>query len=206
MNISNFIKSLLAGMIISVAATAYLSIENIIVGGIFFSVGLLTIYLFDWNLYTGKCCYVPENLKVYLPITIMAFIGNLIGTVITGYLLRFSNIFVVNKAQELIAYKLNNSYLESFILAIFCGILMCIAVLGYKKQSDDFGRAIIVILPITVFIISKFEHVIANMFYISVANKWDINTFLFTLICALGNAVGCSIIPLSRILINKTEK
>ncbi len=195
MNTKNLIKSILAGMSTSLAGVAYLSVDYNVVGGILFGVGLITIYMFDWNLYTGKCCYLLQDFKQYFPITLMALFGNLIGTVAVGYALRISGLSIVEKASAALALKLEHSYIESFTLAIFCGIMMSIAVLGYKKQSDDFGRAIIIILPITVFIIAKFEHVIANIFYISLANEWGLNTIIFTFICAIGNAIGCCIIP-----------
>ncbi len=204
MNIINFLKSLLAGVAISIAAVAYLSVEHNVIGGVLFGVGLISIYLFDWNLYTGKCCYLPQDIKRFAPITILALIGNLFGTVATGYIIRLSGLSIVEKAETALVSKLDHTLLESFILAIFCGILMSVAVLGYKRQKDDFGRSIIIILPITVFIIAKFEHVVANMFYISLANSWRADTALFTLICAVGNAVGCIIIPTCEKLMKKS--
>ena len=197
MNIKIFVKSLLAGLAISLSAAIYLSVENIIIGGLLFSIGLLSIYLFDWSLYTGKACYFVDDVKHYTPIIICTFIGNLIGTVATGYLLRISGLtYIVEHAVESVNHKLDHSQLQYFILAIFCGICMSIAVLGYSKQKDDFGRFIIILLPITLFIVAKFEHVVANMFYLSISNKWSLETVVFLLICALGNLVGCSIIPL----------
>ncbi len=197
----NLLKSILAGMAISIAATAYLSVENSALGGVLFGIGLITIYMFGWNLYTGKCCYLPESVKINLPITAIAFAGNLIGTAITGYALRLCGLQIVEKAQQALSSKLAHTYIESFVLAIFCGILMSIAVLGYKLQKDDFGRALIIILPITVFIVAKFEHVVANMFYISLANAWGQKTVVFTIICAVGNAIGCCLIPVCQKII-----
>ncbi len=205
MNGINLLKSLMAGLAVSLGATAYLSVEFNVIGGTLFSVGLLAIYLFDWNLYTGKCCYLPESPKTYVPIVIMAFFGNLIGTAVIGYVFRFVGLSVVERAEYMVTAKLGNSYLNSFILAIFCGILMSIAVLGYRKQSDDFGRALIVALPIIGFVVAGFEHVIANMFYVSLANMWSIQSVFFILACGAGNAVGCSLIPLSLKLTTKAS-
>ncbi len=198
-------KSMLAGMAISIAATAYLSVENSVLGGVLFGVGLITIYMFGWNLYTGKCCYLPESVRANWTVTAVALLGNFFGTAITGYALRLCNLAIVEKAQNIISTKLAHTYFETFVLAIFCGILMSIAVLGYKLQKDDFGRSIIIILPITVFIVAKFEHVVANMFYISLANEWGAKTAVFTIICAVGNAFGCCLIPLCQKVISIKE-
>ncbi len=189
------IKSILAGVAISLAGVAYLTVENTVIGSVLFSMGLLAIYLFDWNLYTGKCCFIPSDAKTYFPLTAIAFVGNLIGTVAVGYTLRLTNLDIIKRAEELLPYKLSHSYTEIFVLAIFCGVMMSIAVLGYKKQKDDFGRYIIVVLPIVIFIVAKFEHVVANMFYISLANSWNSKTAVFIIICGLGNMLGCCIVP-----------
>ncbi len=192
----NLIKSILAGIAISVAGVAYLSVDNYVVGALLFSVGLLSIYLFDWNLYTGKCCYVALEPKKYFLVTVIAFVGNLIGAILIGYLIRFSGLSIYQKAVQSVEYKLEHNYLQYLILAFFCGVMMSIAVLGYTKQKDSFGKSVIVILSIMVFILAKFEHVIANMFYISLANMWNLDTIVFVIICAIGNLIGCSIIPI----------
>ena len=196
MFVSKLAKSILAGMAISLAGVFYLSAENTLIGGALFSIGLLTIYLFDWYLYTGKCCYVVDNPKNNSLIVLISFFGNFIGAFLTATILRFSGLHILDTVQEVVKGKLSYSYLETFILGIFCGVMMCIAVLGYAKQKDDFGRFIIIFLPITTFIVAHFEHVIADMFYISLANAWSLKSVIFILICGAGNLVGCSIIPM----------
>ncbi len=206
MNLTIFVKSILAGLAIALAATTYLSVDNSIVGGLLFSIGLISIYVFDWYLYTGKCCYLFDNFKKNSILLIFVLIGNFIGVFLTGFILRFSGLTsIIDKAIINVDYKLEHNFIEYFILAIFCGISMSIAVLGYSKQKDSFGRFIIILLPITLFIVAKFEHVVANMFYITIANMWSLDTLVFIFICAIGNLVGCSIIPLCNKLI-KCEK
>ncbi len=196
------LKSILAGVSISLAGVAYLSVDNSVVGSLLFSMGLLAIYIFDWNLYTGKCCFIPTDAKTYLPIAAVAFAGNFIGTALIGYALRLTNLDIIKRAEEVLLYKLSHSYIEMFVLAIFCGVMMSIAVLGYKKQKDDFGRYIIVVLPIVIFIVAQFEHVVANMFYLSLANFWELEAVIFIAICGIGNMLGCCIIPFIH---NKTK-
>ncbi len=206
MSIESALRSILAGVAIGIAGVVYLSVESTLVGGVLFGIGLLTIYMFDFNLYTGKCCYIVDNPKKYIPITITAFLGNLVGTAIVGYTMRLSGSPVVEYVRYSLDSKLSHTLLESFILAIFCGLIMSIAVLGYKKQTSDFGRTIIVMLPVTVFIVSKFEHVVANMFYVSLDNYWNVDTVIFIVICALGNMLGCSILPAFNKMLPKREQ
>ena len=198
---NKLIKGILAGMSIALAGTFYLSVDNPVIGGVLFSLGLLTICIFGWDLYTGKCCYWIDNPKQNTLILVTSFFGNFIGTYLTALLLRLSGLEIVDKVISIVEHKYSNSYPQTFILAIFCGILMSIAVLGYTKQKDDFGKFIIILLPITCFIIAKFEHVIANMYYLSLANNWTVESFIFLAICAIGNLIGCSLIPFTNILL-----
>ncbi|MFI3225810.1 MAG: formate/nitrite transporter family protein [Clostridia bacterium] len=194
----NLLKSILAGMAVSLGGVAYLSNENSIIGAILFSIGLVMIYLFDWCLYTGKACYAVVDMPNNLSIIGVAFIGNLIGTMCVAYTLRMTKLAkLIPHAEEVVAGKLQNTLFSGFILAIGCGILMYVAVIGYKTVPSDLGKYITLIMPVVVFTISGFEHVVANMFYFSMANAWNIENFFYIIIVALGNLVGCSIVPLS---------
>ncbi|MFI3176704.1 MAG: formate/nitrite transporter family protein [Eubacteriales bacterium] len=195
----NFVKSLLGGMAISFGGVAYLSNENHIIGAILFSLGLTMIYLFDWNLYTGKACYVLTRPPKHLLLLGNAFLGNLVGTAAVAYLLRTTKLAsLIPVAEEVAAHKLENSFYSGFIMAIGCGVMMYVAVVGYRTIQDSFGKYLILILPIVVFTISGYEHVVANMFYFSMANVWSPSVFLYLLVVALGNLVGCSLIPLAN--------
>ena len=193
----------MAGICIGIGGVIYLTTEDHVVGGVLFSLGLLTIYSFGFNLYTGKCCTFLENPKKNIMLILNSLIGNFIGTALVGYTLRLSELSIIEKSVEAVEGKFSHSLLATFILAIFCGIMMSIAVLGYKKQTSDFGRFIIIALPVTIFIAAKFEHSIADMFYISLANKWSISALIFILVCAAGNFVGCNIISVAEKITSK---
>ena len=45
-------------------------------------------------------------------------------------------------------------------------------------------------MPIVIFILSGFEHSIANMFYLSLAGEWGVDALRITAIALVGNAVG----------------
>ena len=73
------VYAILAEICISVGAVAYLSCENAVVGSIFFTVGLFTIFNFGFNLYTGKLCYVFNNNWRYSLKLLAIIIGNFVG-------------------------------------------------------------------------------------------------------------------------------
>ena len=54
----HLIKSILAGIMIGIGATTYLSLKNKIVGSILFTIGLFIILTKELNLYTGKIGYI----------------------------------------------------------------------------------------------------------------------------------------------------
>lgn len=190
-NINILFKGIYAGMMIGIGGTVYLSISNSIIGAMFFSVGLLTICIYKMNLYTGMIGYIIENKLNYIVTLLLTLIGNFIGTMITSLLVlntRIANISV--RAKEISAIKINDNYLSIFILSFFCGMLMYIAVNTFKKEKDSIVRYLAIFICVIVFILSGFEHCIANMYYISLAKLWSLKAVLSMLIMILGNSVG----------------
>jgi len=202
------VKAIMAGIAISIAGVVYLSVENKNLGAFLFSIGLFTIYTFSLNLYTGKICYIPNKSAKYLLEVFLVYAGNAIGTVFFGYLARFTKLSkLVPKAQELALNKLSDTYFSAFLMAICCGILMCVAVLGFSKINDGVGKYLALTLPVAVFILAGFEHSIANLFYFSFAGVWDLKALAYSLIYAAGNLVGGIILPFIVLMDeNKTIK
>ena len=202
------VKSILAGIMIGIGATAYLSIENKIIGSVLFSIGLFIILTKELNLFTGKIGYIFDNGLAYAKEVLITLLGNFIGTFSFGYILRFTRISTgaMQNAQRICETKFADSYLSILILSVFCGILMYLAVDGYKKSKDNFSKYAGVFLAIPVFILCGFEHCIANMYYFTIGNMWSLNTLIFLGIMILGNSIGGVIFPLSDKLIKSFDK
>lgn len=196
-------KSFLAGIMIAIGGTVFLSIENKVIGASLFSIGLFGVLIYNLNLYTGKIGYLITNFNLkYIKELIITLIGNFIGASSVGFILRYTRIYdkIYEKSLILANTKLNDNILSIFILSIFCGLLMYYAVNGFKKQTD-FGKYLVVYLGVAVFILCGFEHCIANMYYFSVADIWSLKTLGYTGIMVLGNSVGSFIIPLCNLVI-----
>ena len=56
-----FLSALLAGVCIGLGGTVFLSLDNKVLGALFFTVGLFTICTMGMHLFTGKVCYVFEK-------------------------------------------------------------------------------------------------------------------------------------------------
>lgn len=189
------IKGIYAGILIGIGGIAYLAIDNKIVGSFIFSFGLLTVCMYSFNLYTGKIGYLLENKLSYIIELLLSLIGNFIGTFIVGNVMRLTRFSgYVEKAQDLVNIKLDDSLLSIFILAIFCGMIMYIAVNNYKKQKDIIGKYMTIFMGVMAFILCGFEHCVANMFYFSIAGVYSFKTFYYLLVMILGNSIGSFII------------
>ncbi len=189
------IKGIYAGILISIGGIAYLAIENKITGSFIFSFGLLTVCMYSFNLFTGKVGYILINKINYLLELLISLIGNFLGTFIVGNLIRltrFSNYIEI--AKNIVDVKLNDSILSIFILAIFCGMIMYIAVNNYKKGKDVIGKYITIFMGVMAFILCGFEHCVANMFYFSIAGIFSFKVFDYLLVMVLGNSLGSIII------------
>lgn len=190
---------------IAIGGTVFLSIENKVIGASLFSIGLFGVLIYNLNLYTGKIGYLITNFNLkYIKELIITLIGNFIGACSVGFILRYTRIYdkIYEKSLILANAKLNDNILSIFILSIFCGLLMYYAVNGFKKQTD-FGKYLVVYLGVSVFILSGFEHCIANMYYFSVADIWSLKTLGYTGIMVLGNSIGSFIIPLCNLVIKE---
>lgn len=201
----DFIKSVLAGIMIGIGGTIYLSIDNKVVGASLFGIGLFMIVIYGFNLYTGKIGYLVDNFNFkYIKMLVITLIGNFIGTFFVGYILKFTRIYslIHDKAKLLVNVKLDDSLVSILILAFFCGILMYLAVNTYK-ENKDISKYLGVFLGVIVFILCGFEHCIANMYYFSVANIWNLNILLYLLIMILGNSLGGMLVPLCNKVIKK---
>lgn len=189
------IKGFYAGIMIGIGAVAYLSNQNPIAGSFFFSIGLLMICMYGMNLYTGKVGYILVNKIDYLYELFISLLGNFIGTFTVGKLVLLTRINNISqKANTISNVKLNDSLLSIFILSIFCGMLMYIAVNNYKKVNNDFGKYLSIFMCVMVFILCGFEHCIANMAYFTIGGVWSFDALLYIIIMILGNSVGSIII------------
>ena len=178
------IKSILAGIMISVGCVVNLSCDNKYIGAILFCIGLITILLFNFNLYTGKVCYIPNNKPSYILQVLLILFGNILGCIIMGVLFPITPISICTT-------KLSYNLQTVLIKSIMCGLLIYIAVDSYKKYKT--------LLPtlfcIPIFILSGYIHVIADTFYFVSAQAFNTNTIIYILVAAIGNAFGGMIIP-----------
>lgn len=216
-------KSIAGGMMISIGGAVYLSVPNKIYGAFMFAVGLLAILVFERLLFTGVAGHVKwfgecktggqrmlydmlgiEDATPTKRTVFITLVGNLAGCQIIGWLLRVGRPDLIASADALLmerGTRLTEAFsmgaiIENIILAMMCGILMYVAVDGFKKNR--YCGWIVTIFAVAVFILCGFEHCIADAFYIDVSTfgryQWHKYFFLFTVI--IGNLIGGQIAAL----------
>ena len=196
------LNAVLSGLFIGLAGTVYLSVPNKFAGAFLFGFGLFTIVCYGFKLYTGAIGYLVDQGKkagAYAGTLAVIWIGNWIGTWFVGTMLRQSRIGaeLSRKAAELCAVKNADSWQSLLILGLFCGLLMYLAVESFRRKEEipAPGRILMVFLCVMVFILSGFEHCIADMFYYSAADGWNAGSFRTILIITAGNSLGGFLLP-----------
>lgn len=207
-----FIKAILAGIYIGVAGIIYLIMCNSnlangkLIGAVLFSIALLVICNREYYLYTGKVGYLIPLKKEQFKVIGLTIVGNLLGIIIITLMAQISGIenlsVYANKAS---AIKLDKSWFEAIGSAFFCGILMYTAVDGYKNIKSDFGKTIIIIFSVVLFILAGFEHSIANMFYFSATLDYSFKMVTYIILMLIGNALGAVLVNGLHLLISNNK-
>ena len=181
-----------AGLLITLGGSVFLACESRYAGAILFSVALLCICLKGYSLFTGKVGFIPEKHgKEEISVLLFGLLGNLIGTVIGGLLIRCAAPQLAATAETLCAAKSAQTGLQTFLRGVFCGLLMYLAVSIYRDRKDIIG----ILFCIPVFILSGFEHSIADMFYFAAAGSVSLRGFVFIILVVLGNSAGGMLLP-----------
>lgn len=193
---NTFALAVMSGIMIGFGGVVFLMCENRVVGSLLFSFGLLTIVCQGFALYTGRVGYFRQYGWAQMAATLA---GNFVGTFIMAKLFALTRLPIGEAVQGIVATKLADSTLSLFVLAVGCGAMMYLAVDNYRKSKSW----LFVIMPIVIFILSGFEHSIANMFYLSLADAWGWEAIRITIIAILGNALGSWMVNATNFLLKE---
>ncbi len=182
-----FLLAFLSGMIIALGAvaatTASFAIDNVsisrIIQAAIFPGGLLLVLSMGVELFTGNMlisigvCEKLVTISAMLKNWAIVFFGNFAGGLFVAFFVILFGQANIGSAQLAVGYikiavaKTSYSFENAFVLGIFCNIIVCLAVLAAAKAKDTPGKFVGFYLPIFFFVISGFEHCVANMFYLS---------------------------------------
>ena len=199
-----FLSAVLAGASIALGGTVFLSVENTVIGSLFFTIGLFVVCTRGLHLFTGKVCYLFDNDASYAKALPVIWLGNLVGTVLVAAAEQLTRLAALDeRARAICELKLSEPLLGAFLLAVFCNVMIYIAVEGYRSVPHELGKYLALFFGVSVFILCGFEHCVANMYYVTMGGAWSARTLGYLLVMTLGNAVGGVIGPLARRLLSR---
>ena len=188
-------KSIGAALLIGLGNYALLKLGEPI-GPVIFALGLLGVCYMGLNLFTGKCGFLFQD-KIKITDLLIILVVNLIAGYLIGLMFSVCDTVVFDNAVKKVStWEISMPF---FIKSILCGIIMYIAVYMYKK-----GTPLGIIFGIPLFIFCGFQHCIANIITLGVAQTFDLSIF----ICIIGNFVGSLIMwyLAKDVEINKKKK
>ena len=180
--------AVLAGMFIALGAFASAmishSVENTglakFAGAAVFPVGLMLVVICGGELFTGNnliaVAFLEKKvtLKSLLNNWTIVFWGNFFGSLLIVWLIITSGLLKTG-GGELGAFaiktavgKVGLSFTEVLARGILCNILVAIAVWTAFAAQDISGKVFACWFPVMLFVLSGYEHCVANMYFIPV--------------------------------------
>ena len=188
--------SFAGGVMIGIGGTVNLRLGGV-EGAIFFAVALLTICMLGLHLFTGKIGAIvySENKKQDVPLLFTCIAGNMLGTLLASYICNISTSDTLFQTARIMCEgKLVRSAASTLASAFMCGILMYVAVTIFARKNSIAG----IIFCVPVFILSGYEHSIADMYYFFTARMFSIEVWGFLGLAVVGNTLGGCFIPLVK--------
>lgn len=199
------------GVMLSCTAAGYLdaagSPATKIIMGVSFGVGLSLVVMSGVELFTGNNLVLTiGSLSGLFPwkktfiIFAVCFLANWLGSILAGgafYLTGLASGDVGEYIASYAATKMNLPPLQLFLRAVFCNILVCMAVWSSYKCKSESGKLIMVFWCLFAFVTTGFEHCVANMtlFTIALLAPFSADVSVASavynvLLVGLGNMVG----------------
>ncbi|MBD2814034.1 formate transporter FocA [Xenorhabdus sp. Flor] len=183
-----YLSAIMAGVFISIAFVFYITATTgtfsipyglaKLIGGICFSLGLMLVIIFGVDLFTSTVLTIVSKATGRLTWSQMfknwinVYIGNLIGTLFFVTLMWHSGQYDVANGfwglnvLQVADHKMHHTFIEALCLGILANLMVCLAVwISYAGRSL-IDKLFALILPVSMFVASGFEHSIANMFLI----------------------------------------
>lgn len=148
------------------------------VAGAVFAAGLMMVLIAGGELFTGNNLIIVAVLDRRVTVRQMlvnwffVYFGNFLGSLLIAWMMVQSGLF--NSSNGLLggitiriaAGKTALPFHTALLLGILCNWLVCIAVWVSYAAKDVSGKVLMIFFVIWLFVISGFEHSIANMYYI----------------------------------------
>ena len=179
-----FMLAITAGAFIAIAFVFYITViatgGSKLAGGVCFALGLILCVILGGELFTSTTLTLVARAANRITWSQMlknwgiVYFGNLVGGLVMVALIMLSSQYMNTNGQwgltalNVAQHKIHHTFVEAVALGILCNLMVCLAAwmaFGGRTMTD---KALIMILPVAMFVASGFEHSIANMFMIPV--------------------------------------
>lgn len=216
------VLAVLAGAFISLGAIFFLVVTtgnselgfgvNRLLGGLSFSLGLILVVIAGAELFTGNnlmaMAWASGSITTgqLLRHWGLAYIGNVLGCVLTVYLVAGAGLDELNSgdvgrtAISVAGAKIKLSPMAVFCRGVLCNALVCLAVWLTMSGRSVTDKILAIMFPITAFVTLGLEHSIANWFFLPFAEycrrgrMFHTNMTTNLVMSTLGNLVGGSLL------------
>ncbi len=183
-----FFLAITAGVFIGLAFVFYTTVTtgaenmpwgvNKLLGGIAFSMGLLFIVVCGGELFTSSVLTVmarSSNKITTIQLIknwLVVYAGNFAGAMLLVLLIFLAKQYMVADTQwgvnamKIAQHKVHHDFIQAVSLGALCNLMVCLAVWMSFAARSVTDKFVAVLLPVTMFVASGFEHSIANMFMI----------------------------------------
>ena len=207
-----FLLSIFAGMFVAFGAHASITVMQTLkgigaglmefMGAAVFPVGLMLVILAGGELFTSNnlitFAMMVKKLtwKKVAKNWTMVYFGNFLGAILFALMLHFSGLYFEagslnaagKLAQGIAEHKIEYSFMEVFLRGIMCNIIVVLSVWIATGAQDVASKIFACWFPIMLFVLSGFEHCVANMYYLTMG-------FLIDGSFNIGQAVTANLIP-----------
>ncbi|PQQ41953.1 formate transporter FocA [Photorhabdus luminescens] len=183
-----YLSAITAGVFISIAFVFYITATTgtasvpyglaKLVGGICFSLGLMLVVVCGADLFTSTVLTIiskatgritwHQMIKNWIDV----YLGNLIGALFFVAIIWFAGQYRIAdglwglNVLQTANHKMHHSFIEALFLGILANLMVCLAIWMSYAGRSLMDKIFAMILPISMFVASGFEHSIANMFLI----------------------------------------
>ncbi len=198
--------SFMAGTFISLGAHgAIVTYDTPFLSAAVFPVGLMLVILVGGELFTGNCLMTFALLqkkitfKNYCRSLIQVFFGNFLGALFIAALLYFGGVYerpaLAEAVRTIARTKSSLPFWQVLCRGILCNILVASGVWFATTAKNAAGKMLGCWFPVMLFVLSGYEHVVANMFYLPLGTALGASVtasgFLGNLFwAAIGNYIG----------------
>ncbi len=151
-----------------------------LIAGLVFPVGLMFVLFTGAELFTGNSLLVMPLFEKKIGIVsllknwVVVYLGNFLGALLIVFFviktgqLKMGGCLLGGATIRIAVSKVSLNFLQAIILGVMCNWIVCLSIWMANSSKDVIGKIFSAFFPIFLFVISGFEHSVANMYYVPV--------------------------------------